>query len=354
MNEAENRGGIESLLSQTPPQPHNHPQRDLGREHYDAHEIIGDIKAGAKPGEIVERYTSVEKIKQLPIDDETKEDLVSMVESDARTLASLLISGHKQLIGAEHLLEEERSAHSKTKDKSSIDFLTGLPLREKMDNETIRELTKLRRKTVTDTPKLSYMMFDIDKFKNINDTYGHSAGDLVLTEFAKLLKDIKIPGYDKSIFVARYGGEEFAGIARAYPDIPKHLEAIASKKENKSQIVTGRSIAEKIRSAVQEHKFVYNDGTKEITIPVTMSIGVSGYDPLQDSNVSDLDDLKNTLKKRADDALYSAKENGRNMVIVHGDRPENNFGQSTERYGLLDSLKIGYKAAKAAFGSRRK
>jgi diguanylate cyclase (GGDEF)-like protein len=117
------------------------------------------------------------------------------------------------------------------------------------------------------------VMIDIDHFKQVNDTYGHQAGDFVLMELAKLLQQ----GNRKSEKPFRYGGEEFAIIADGID-------------YNGMEIMANR-----IREKVAEHDFIY-DGKK---IDITISLGVAGLADLGDG---------------ADAALYHAKESGRNVV----------------------------------------
>ncbi|TYO89672.1 PleD family two-component system response regulator [Oceanicella actignis] len=127
--------------------------------------------------------------------------------------------------------------------------------------------------------ELGVMMMDIDRFKQVNDTYGHAAGDAVLREFARRLK-ANVRGAD---LTARLGGEEFLV---AMPDARR--EAVAAA-------------AERVRAAIQEPPF--DIGDREI--PVTVSIGVAMYAP---------GDGAESLIEAADAALYASKNGGRNRV----------------------------------------
>jgi len=127
---------------------------------------------------------------------------------------------------------------------------------------------------------LSLIIFDIDHFKKINDTYGHLAGDHVLKHLALVIKS-RIRRED---ILSRYGGEEFTIIL---PEIDK---------ENAAQF------AEKIRKLIEKAVFRFED----TEIPVTISIGVARYTP----DVGDVSDFI----KLADDKLYEAKTQGRNLV----------------------------------------
>ncbi len=125
-------------------------------------------------------------------------------------------------------------------------------------------------------------MMDLDRFKNINDTYGHPTGDVILYETARIIKEtareIDMPG--------RYGGEEFIAI------LPGTEEDAASH------------FAERVRQAVESH--VFRDGATEIRM--TVSCGVASFP-------GDGIDSPESLLKAADEALYQAKHGGRNQVI---------------------------------------
>jgi diguanylate cyclase (GGDEF)-like protein len=128
---------------------------------------------------------------------------------------------------------------------------------------------------------LSLILFDIDHFKNVNDTYGHLAGDSVLKQLANVIKG-RIRRED---VLARYGGEEFAIIL---PEIDHH-NALA--------------FGEKVRRITEKALFRFED----TDIPVTVSVGIATLTP----EVQDLPEFV----KMADDRLYAAKANGRNCVV---------------------------------------
>ena len=131
--------------------------------------------------------------------------------------------------------------------------------------------------------KLSLLMLDIDRFKSVNDRYGHPCGDFVLKELARILKS-SVREVD---VVARYGGEEFAIL------LPEADPKAASV------------VAERIRKAVEAHTFTF-DG---VSLNITISIGVASC-PKDADNVKDLVSF-------ADRALYRAKERGRNRVEIY-------------------------------------
>lgn len=129
---------------------------------------------------------------------------------------------------------------------------------------------------------LSVVMCDLDKFKSVNDTYGHQAGDAVLQQFAAILK-ATAREIDR---VGRYGGEEFLCLLPGTV-----LDAAVT-------------FAERVRKEVEGHAFTFDGGT----LHRTASFGVAGW---PHPSVTSPD----ALVKAADDALYVAKETGRNKVV---------------------------------------
>jgi diguanylate cyclase (GGDEF)-like protein len=130
---------------------------------------------------------------------------------------------------------------------------------------------------------ISAIMLDLDYFKQINDQYGHLAGDLVLQTTAQFIND-NIRDID---ILARYGGEEFVIL------LPNTTSPDA------------REIAERI-CAVIDSQFIQVDEAK---IPITASLGVAGFTEIADINIE-------MLLDKADQALYEAKNTGRNRVAI--------------------------------------
>ena len=141
------------------------------------------------------------------------------------------------------------------------------------------------QRTVRYGSGFSVLLFDLDKFKKINDSHGHDIGDSVLCQFSEL---VRASLREVDVF-ARWGGEEFIA---ALPHTPLEVAV---------------NTAERIRKAVAEHKFIGADGA---AFPVTVSIGVS-------SMASEKHPLAEVIKW-ADNALYEAKNAGRNRVMAGG------------------------------------
>lgn len=127
---------------------------------------------------------------------------------------------------------------------------------------------------------LSLIVFDLDKFKTLNDTYGHQAGDFVLAELAKVVKQKLRP----SDFFSRYGGEEFTILVTG------------------GNLKVSLDLAERLRKAIETYEFMYNG----IRLPVTISAGVAGLLP----NMEKWEDLF----EQADKAAYKSKHEGRNRI----------------------------------------
>jgi diguanylate cyclase (GGDEF)-like protein len=161
---------------------------------------------------------------------------------------------------------------------SQTDGLTGLRNRRYIEER----LHEMFEHSVRLNEPLSCVMCDIDKFKSVNDTHGHQAGDEVLRQFARIL-EAEAREIDK---IGRYGGEEFILL------LPGTV------------LDAGVTFAERVRKAVEEHTFTFDGGS----LKRTASFGVAGWPHPAVSHCE-------TLVKTADDALYVAKETGRNKVI---------------------------------------
>jgi two-component system cell cycle response regulator len=143
---------------------------------------------------------------------------------------------------------------------------------------TLVEQSALRGKPI------SILVLDIDFFKAINDSHGHAAGDDVLKEFSRRLKKA-VRGID---LACRYGGEEFVVVM---PD---------------TDIGVATMVAERLRRRIASEPFPINQNSR--TVQATISIGIAAMQSCED-NAAD-------IVKRADQALYRAKRDGRNRVVA--------------------------------------
>lgn len=169
--------------------------------------------------------------------------------------------------------------YSQTRFLSVTDALTGLYNRRHFEDTLEREFLRASRYK----NNLSFAIIDVDFFKKVNDTYGHSAGDFVLKEVAYLI----LQNLRKTDMVFRYGGEEFTVIIT---ETPKEKAIVP---------------LERLRKAVEEYPFSYNGQD----IKITISIGIS--------EVCENITTVHQLFDDADRALYKAKENGRNQIQIN-------------------------------------
>ena len=167
---------------------------------------------------------------------------------------------------------------------ATLDALTGFYNRRQLEERIKQEVSSaVRQKT-----PLCAIMTDIDHFKQVNDTYGHAVGDEVLRTVAKTIR-AQLREYD---IAGRYGGEEFAIL------LPF------------TRLEEAKMVAERLRSSV-EKRIVdisrINAEAETKSINVTISLGVYEFNPR---------DKDGDLLKKADKALYTAKETGRNRVVI--------------------------------------
>jgi len=205
------------------------------------------------------------------IDEETLLRLLSDIASANVRLQERLQSTEEQLSIQAALIETQTS-------EAYSDPLTGLANRRAFDHELLRRFSEWERKG----NPFSLVFIDVDKFKLLNDTYGHLAGDEELRKLADVFLDTVRP----MDVVTRYGGEEFAVLL---PSTTTEDAAV---------------VAERLRHAV-EHSLVTHDDAK---IHITASLGIS--EVLQG-------DTLNSVVQRVDIALYASKDAGRNCTHIH-------------------------------------
>ena len=248
----------------------------LGLENFDALRLCSQVR-------------SIDRTRNLPILAVTDPD------NGARMVRGLEIGVNDYLmrpIDKNELLARARSQIRKRRyterlrdnvqmsiEMAITDALTGLFNRRYMESH----LATLIEQAISRGKPLTALVLDIDFFKSVNDTHGHDAGDDVLREFALRIKR-SIRGID---LACRYGGEEFVVI------MPETDMAVAAM------------VAERLRRRIAADPFAIQQGAR--TIPVTISIGIAAMRGKDDNAAS--------ILKRADQALYQAKRDGRNRVV---------------------------------------
>ncbi len=177
-------------------------------------------------------------------------------------------------------MRQVSEAEERLRNLAMIDALTGIFNRGELMMRAEKEMSRaLRHGPDGGNGELSLIMLDIDNFKQVNDVYGHQAGDEVLRQMPDRIK----PGLRLYDILGRYGGEEFLII------LPN------------ADLASARIVAERIRSAVADKPFAI----AEQSLTVNISLGIAGISP--ESNLTETINL-------ADQALYRAKKNGRNRV----------------------------------------
>ncbi|MVX65486.1 diguanylate cyclase [Clostridium chromiireducens] len=199
--------------------------------------------------------------------------------------AGYLIVSYLSIKYADYIMEKIKIYQS-LKNEATKDYLTGLNNVRQFDNS----FNSISEMAIRKDEELSMLLIDIDFFKKINDTYGHNAGDTILKSLAPILINT-CRTYD---VISRIGGEEFSIIL---------LDCSDSK---------AVKIAERLRKNVENNDFYISDNE---AIKITISIGISSYPKL----TSQIDNLL----ENADIALYGAKNNGRNKVVLFNNEKNN-------------------------------
>lgn len=262
--------------------------------------------------EITPLYEGVLRPRLEPFDSAIHADLFSAPANAVGSVALLPLVRHNALIGSLHFrsahperytsdygtdfLErlsgivaiclDSALSHERIKQMGLTDALTGVNNRRYFEHRCAIEVSQARRHQRA----LTCMFVDIDRFKRINDTYGHQTGDEILRSVARTIQ-AQLRAGDT---IARYGGEEFVVL------LP-HTE-----------LLQARLIAERFRASIEQNHF---DTISGKNLKATISVGVSEL-ILSDPDSDDLS-LSTTMITSADHALYRAKNNGRNRVEWH-------------------------------------
>lgn len=254
--------------------------------------------ANCKDTSILDEVAKLDEQSQYKIISERKTGIFPLVNENkllgciaAKSMVSPLtnsdINNLEQLAKQSSATINRANVYSEILKHATLDALTGFYNRRQLEERIKQETAKAKRQK---TP-LCAIMTDIDFFKKVNDIYGHAAGDLVLKLVSKTIRS-QLREYD---IAGRYGGEEFALLL----PFTRTEEAVM--------------VAERLRHAV-ENTIIdltkVNPESPQKTINVTISIGI--YEFKTTDNTED-------LLKKADKALYEAKDTGRNKVIINRD-----------------------------------
>ena len=228
--------------------------------------------------------TNNDKIGAFPLVSEEGELTGCIVaRSTLDALSKRDISYLEQLTRQSAITINRANSYSKILQYATIDALTNLNNRRQFELRLWQEIATTKRQN----NPLCAMMIDIDFFKKVNDTYGHSSGDAVLKGVASIIKST----LRESDIPSRYGGEEFA-VLLPYTHIKE------------AQIV-----GERLRKAVENSPIPINDENSDVkSIGVTISMGLAEFNNTETGE---------ELFERADKALYEAKKSGRNRVCIN-------------------------------------
>ena len=242
-------------------------------------QLVGEMKL---MGETVESARDLPQIRQQVRSriDAIDRHLQEFRQREATFAAAVRVRNEQMRSRIVELEAEAKRLHSQLQDEqraSSIDSLTKIPNRLAYEKRIEEELHRLRRFKQA----ICLAVWDVDHFKRINDTYGHRAGDRVLSIVAECFAG-RVRSTD---FVARYGGEEFVMVLPG-----THLE-------------DATHFAERLRAAIAEIGFHFRGSP----VSITVSCGVTALGP---------EDTAGTAFDRADKAMYRAKQAGRNRCVT--------------------------------------
>lgn len=241
----------------------------LNRENVAYHQKILDQGAN------FERIIALDDLRKIKTSlAEEVRQLTTMVEQKKQAESQQI----NALSGQVATLREELE---KTRDETRRDPLTGIFNRRALDEylTSLIDNNRLRRQS------FAVLMLDIDNFKAVNDNYGHLVGDQVIRAMAGACVDV----LREDDFVARFGGEEFVAV------MPGASRRAASRR------------ADKLRAAIANTRFSLPAENREDYLNLTISIGVTEFQQ---------GDARPELIERADQALYQAKQNGKNQVVA--------------------------------------
>jgi two-component system cell cycle response regulator len=247
----------------------------LAAQHFDGLKVIAHIR-GQEPSRrlaVIALADAGDNVRAVRALDLGADDIIYRPIDPGELTARV-----RTLVKRKRYIDQMSDALDRGMEAAVIDSLTGLHNRRYLD----AKLEPLVRRVGAGRAGLAVLHCDLDHFKEINDTYGHDAGDAVLREFARRLSTTVRP----LDLVCRTGGEEFVVVM---PGTSADLATLAAERLRRRIVSAPYEIA------------------PQVAVPVTVSIGVAA---------ARLDDTAAGLLKRADEALYRAKQAGRNRVMA--------------------------------------
>ena len=250
--------------------------------------------------------TIMERMDKLQKTDGKYEDSIrdlAQHENEFRDkLASYGINDKTAIDQAADLFSTETLEKMEAEKEKYTDFLTGLGNKQALMEYGTKLLSQEKRQH----NPCSLLVIDIDRFKEINDSYGHEAGDATLRQITQAIRQ----SIRQSDFCFRYGGDEFVILI------------------TDADIHQAEMIADKIRQTIEQTKISLNNQTGDnIAIDATISIGCIDTNSLPDwleDKAPVTDDAIHNLIGMADQALYKSKKNGRNQIANYYDFADDN------------------------------
>ncbi|MZR30544.1 diguanylate cyclase [Sneathiella sp. DP05] len=240
--------------------------------------VMGDLKRTTADFSSYGKQLNDFALKAEGMNGQDLQDIISEIVSQTNSMSDNTSSLHKGLDGASREIAELKRRLQYVQREAYTDALTGIPNRKSFDAVLSKEIATARE----NQSSLCLLMADIDHFKQFNDLHGHTFGDQVI----KLVASTLAKGIEKNALAARYGGEEFSVILPA------------------TDLADAVNLANDLRMAIAAKRLIQRSTKKDVG-KITMSFGVTAYA---------LSEGPTAFINRADQALYIAKNSGRNCV----------------------------------------
>ncbi|MBL8094492.1 MAG: diguanylate cyclase [Anaerolineales bacterium] len=249
---------------------------------FQCHQLLAEVhESRGTPAAALAHYKRFHTLKETVFNENASKRLAGLqVIHQVETARRDAEIHYLRTIELRNEIEERKSAQAALEKLASLDPLTGLLNRRELHVLAEYAVAQAR---LTGKP-LTAIVFDLDNFKSVNDTFGHATGDAALTETARFVAQNLREGE----LVGRYGGDEFVILLPG------------------SGLPEGRQVAERLRTSLSHHVIATPQGD----LRLTLSLGVAELDSAK--GVGDL----HVLLAQADQALYAAKQAGRNRVAV--------------------------------------